>query len=247
MEIVRLENGNVELRDGGVLVWSMPKIPTEIKPIDKQGEDHVKLFQSDGRLEYLNLSDITETQLLPVYDLASLLSSSFFVQPSSTAAENNIEIGNTPPTDTNKIWFNSSDNLFYFYDGSAWVSEQLFEVTFNDQGNTPNNTFFRVGNTITNDLGIGYVLEIDARIIGLSFARLPGTAALGNYWLYSNSVTGTDVASVVGVFTVDASARGYVGPNTPTDINAGSYVNIRWNGAQTNNNIVSLKYRKKYV
>jgi len=451
MEIVRLENGNVELRDGGVFVWSIPQLPTEIKPIDKDIRDHVKLFQSDGRVEYLHLDEITETQVLPdpavpfsgdVFDLAALMSSDFFfevvaspasidyvqnvalvggsldftgvglafsgsvpltgldtnfantdltlddnrshdfdgkymilnstgftspvsTEPAfildplgglfgtpivgikngilsginttllqqddgsglktaistqdsvgdvhrlevnqgsviisstnggdgnliSTDKSNGIEIqvesGNlsidipsadavgkvltvanssskeveftdsssfsavtisaTPPADTAKLWFNQTDSVLYFYDGSDWISEQLFEVTFNDQGNTPNNTFFRAGNTVTNDLGIGYVLEIDARLVGLSFARLPGTAALGNYWLYSNSVTGTNIASVVGVFTVDASARGYVGPNTPTDINAGSYVNIRWNGAQTNNNIVSLKYRKKYV
>jgi hypothetical protein len=89
MEIVRLENGNVELRDGGVFVWSIPQLPTEIKPIDKDIRDHVKLFQSDGRVEYLHLDEITETQVLPdpavpfsgdVFDLAALMSSDFFFE-----------------------------------------------------------------------------------------------------------------------------------------------------------------------
>ncbi len=89
MEIVRLENGNVEMRDGGVFVWSMPQLPTEIRPIDKETRDHVKLFQNDGRVEYLYVDEITETQVLPdaavpfsgsVTDLASLMSSDFFLR-----------------------------------------------------------------------------------------------------------------------------------------------------------------------
>lgn len=153
----------------------------------------------------------------------------------------------TPPVDTNKLWFNTNDDIIYFYSGSEWLSEQKFEVTFNDQGNTPNNTFFRLGNTVTTDNGVGYHVEFNIRIEGLSFNRSPNTANLGNYWLYSNSVTGTNTASVVGVFTVDSSARGFVQPNSPVEINSGSYISVRWNGNQTNNNVVSLKYRKKYV
>lgn len=89
MEIIKKENGNVELRDGGQLVWSMPQLPTEIRPVDKDEEDHVKLFQSDGRVEYLNVADITETQVEPaaaipfsgtVFDLADLLSADFFFE-----------------------------------------------------------------------------------------------------------------------------------------------------------------------
>jgi hypothetical protein len=89
MEIIRLENGNVELRDGGVFLWSMPQLPTEIRPIDKETRDHVKLFQNDGRVEYLYVDEITETQVLPdaavpfsgsVADLASLMSSDFFFE-----------------------------------------------------------------------------------------------------------------------------------------------------------------------
>jgi len=92
MEIVRLENGNVELRNGGVMVWSIPQLPTEIKPIDNEDRDHVKLFQSDGRVEYLNIDEITETQVLPnaavpfsgdVFDLADLMSSDFFYNSST--------------------------------------------------------------------------------------------------------------------------------------------------------------------
>jgi hypothetical protein len=89
MEIIKKENGNVELRDGGVLVWSMPQIPTEIRPIDKEERDHVKIFQADGRAEYLYVDEITETQIEPnaavpfsgtVYDLADLMSSDFFFE-----------------------------------------------------------------------------------------------------------------------------------------------------------------------
>jgi hypothetical protein len=89
MEIIKKENGNVELRDGGVLVWSMPQIPTEIRPVDKEERDHVKIFQADGRAEYLYVDEITETQIEPdpavpfagtVYDLADLMSSDFFFE-----------------------------------------------------------------------------------------------------------------------------------------------------------------------
>jgi len=172
------------------------------------------------------------------------LSDSFNLIPTDLGG---VHTGATPPSDTNQLWFNTTDKVLYFYDSSDWLSVQLFDVTFNDQGNTPNNTFFRTGNTVGTDTGIGYLLEVNARIIGLTFNRNPNTASLGNYWLYSNSVTGTNVASVVGVFTVNAAARGFLPPNNPTDINANSYITMRWNGNQTNNNVLSLKYRKKHV
>lgn len=159
----------------------------------------------------------------------------------------NLEISLAPPADTSKLWFNQNDELLYFNDGSNWVTAQLYETTFNDQGTTPNNTFFRVGNTVTNDLGIGYYLEFTAKVEGLAFNRNPNTAQLGNFWLYSNSVTGTDIASVVTTFTVNADGRGFLLVPAPLTLNSGSYISIRWNGAQTNNNIVSLKYRKIYI
>lgn len=154
--------------------------------------------------------------------------------------------GSSPPSDTNKKWFNTTDEKLYFYDGTDWLSEQLFEVVFNDQGTTPNNTFFRVGNTVTNETGVGYNLDFTSKIESLSFNRLPGTVQPGNYWLYSNTATGTNNAAVVTVFAVDSSARGSILPNTETIINANSYISVRWNGNQTNNNIVTVKYRKKY-
>jgi len=160
---------------------------------------------------------------------------------------NSLIISNTPPLDITKTWFNTTDSILYYNDGADWVSVQLYETTFIDQGNTPNNTFFRVGNCATSDLGVGFPLEINVKIIGLSYARNPGSAALGNFWLYSNSVTGTNFASVVSTFTVNASARGFIPVPVPTNLNANSYITIRWNGSQTNNNIVSLKYRKRYV
>lgn len=87
MELIRKENGNVELRNSSVLVWSMAQLPVEIKPIDKEERDHVKLFQNDGRVEYIYVDDLTETQIEPnaavpfagtVFDLADLLSADFF-------------------------------------------------------------------------------------------------------------------------------------------------------------------------
>jgi len=158
-----------------------------------------------------------------------------------------VERGPNPPTDTSKLWFNNVDQLLYFYDSTNWLSEQIFETTFNDQGTTPNNTFFRVGNTVGNDLGVGYPLDFTIFVVGLSFNRTPGTASLGNYWLYSNTSTGTNNAAVVAVFTVDNSATGFLLPNIATTINEGSYVSLRWNGTQTNNNVCTLQYRKKYI
>ena len=153
----------------------------------------------------------------------------------------------TPPSDTSKLWFNTTDDILYFYDGSNWLSEQLFSVEFNEQGSTPNNTFFRIGNTTTNDLGVGFYLDFDVKIEKLKFSRTAGTAQMGNYWLYSNRDTGTNTATVICFFTVDDSPRGVLEPNVSTDIDSGSYISMRWNGVQTNNNIVSLSYRKKHV
>ena len=153
----------------------------------------------------------------------------------------------TPPTDTTKLWFNTLDNLTYFYDTNAWLSEQIFSVEFNDQGATPNNTFLRVGNTVTNDLGIGYNVPFDIRVKGLSFNRAPNTAQMGNYWLYSNTATGTNNAAVINAFNVTSSARGYIDASANIDVLPNKYLAMRWNGNQTNNNIVTLQYRKKHV
>ena len=109
-----------------------------------------------------------------------------------------------------------------------------------------NNTFFRCGNTVTNDLGVGVNLSFDCKVVGLVFNRAPNTAQSGNYWLYSNRDTGTNNASVIASFAVNNDARGFLLPNVETNINEGNYISMRWNGNQTNNNIVKIQYRKKY-
>ncbi len=152
----------------------------------------------------------------------------------------------TPPTDTSKLWFNTLDKIVYFYQGSDWLSEQLFSTVFNDQGTTPNNTFFRVGNTVCNDLGVGYNLPFDIKVDKLSFSRAPNTSQPGNFWVYSNENTGTNNAAIEGIFSVGGSPRGFISPNSGINLSAGKYVSIRWNGNQTNNNIATLHYRKKY-
>jgi len=158
-----------------------------------------------------------------------------------------INISTTPPADTSKLWFNEVDSLIYFYNGTYWLSSNVYSTTFNEPGNTPNNTWFRVGNTVSNFNGIGQYLEFDSYLVKLTYNRNPNTAKLGNYWLYSNSLTGTQFASVVATFTVPADAGGESFLSTPVIINAGSYISLRWNGLQTNNNICVLKYRKKYT
>jgi hypothetical protein len=211
------------------------------------------LSQNEFELEELKLSlDLQEAvdngDVLLVDGLGNpILDIVQFITSMQASSGGNVEISSTPPTDTSKLWFNSTENLMYFNDGTDWVTDQIYETTFNEQGNTPNNTFFRVGNTIGNDLGVGYNLEFDAKVEGLSFNRSPNTAQLGNFWLYSNSVTGTNIASVVTTFPVNTDARGYIPVPLPLTLNANSYITIRWNGQQTNNNVVSLKYRKKYT
>lgn len=155
--------------------------------------------------------------------------------------------GSTPPNDTQKIWYNTNDNIIYYYDTNAWLSEQIYETIFNDQGSTPNNTFFRCGNTVGNSSGSGYNISFNCRVLGLSFARNPNTAKTGQYWLYSNRDTGTNFASVIASFVVNTSGRGFILPNLETDINESNYISIRWNGQETNNNVVTLRYRKKYT
>ena len=153
----------------------------------------------------------------------------------------------SPPSDNSKLWFNTVDDIIYFYDGSDWLSEDIYETMFNDQGSTPNNTFLRTGNTVGNENGIGYNLTFNCRVLGIGFNRNPNTAQTGQYWLYSNRDTGTNFAGVIASFVVDTSPRGFVSPNVPTDINEGNYIAFRWNGLQTNNNVLVLRYRKKHV
>ena len=160
-----------------------------------------------------------------------------------------INVSTTPPADTSKLWFNEVDSLIYFHNGTYWLSSNVYSTTFNEPGNTPNNTWFRVGNTVSNFNGIGQHLEFDSYLVKLTYNRNPNTAKLGNYWLYSNSVTGTETASVVATFSVpvDSGGQSVIDPSTPVIINAGSYISLRWNGLQTNNNICVLKYRKKHT
>jgi hypothetical protein len=188
------------------------------------------------------------TTFADALSLKSALEPLFFLTNSGGGGgSSNLIIQSTPPSDTSKIWFNTSDTGMYFYDGTDWVSEQLYEVIFNDQGATANNTWLRTGNTLGNDQGNGYNVPFTSKIISISFNRSPTTAQIGNYWLYSNTQTGTEFASVVTVFAVDTSSRGSILPNVDTTIDQDKYISMRWNGNQTNNNIVTLKYRKKYI
>ena len=120
MELIRKENGNVELRNSGVLVWSMAQLPVEIKPIDKGERDHVKLFQNDGRVEYIYVDDLTETQIEPnaavpfagtVFDLADLLSADFF-----------FEVINYTSIKKKKFFRSQVRFLLTFYSGSILTS-----------------------------------------------------------------------------------------------------------------------------
>ena len=70
---------------------------------------------------------------------------------------------------------------------------------------------------------------------------------MGNYWLYSNTATGTNNAAVINGFTVTSSAGGYVDASANVDVLPNKYLAMRWNGNQTNNNIVTLQYRKKHI
>ena len=161
------------------------------------------------------------------------------------SGESKIEIGVEPPTDNSKLWFNTNDQLLYFFD-SDWLSSQIYETIFNDQGSTPNNTFLRVGNTVTNSNGVGYNVSFESRVLGLSFTRNLGTVQPGQFSIFSNRDTGSNNANIICNFIVDNSARGFVEPDQQTDININNYIAMRWSGSQTNNNIVTLQYRKIY-
>lgn len=43
-----------------------------------------------------------------------------YTEPSCASSWNNIFISNNAPTDTSKLWFNTSDNLFYEYKNGEW-------------------------------------------------------------------------------------------------------------------------------
>ena len=173
---------------------------------------------------------------------------------SVTSTGGGIPSGTTPPgsPSVNDLWFNTNDGLLYFYSGATngWLTSQLSEVTFNEQGTTPNLTWMRKGNTVTGETGVGFHFEDKVLIEGISFSRLPTTTASGNYWLYSNSPSlPSDTATVVGTYTVNTDARGYIPSSNPANLKLepGCYISMRWNGNQTNNNIVSVKYRKVYT
>ena len=240
---------------GGNNIYNSNGTLTGNREVDADGNELIftnfNRFEVSSGLEYFIETQIFEIDI-PSADLAgkvlSLVNATTKeVEFTDASLLNNVLISATPPANTQKLWFNTNDKTVYFYDGSDWLSEQLYEVTFNDQGTTPNNTFLRIGNTVTNDLGIGFYLEDDCRVFELTYCRNPNTAASGNFWLYSNSLTGTDFANVIAVFNVSTAGRGVSSLRNLVDINSGSYISMRWNGTQTNNNIVSLKYRKKYV
>jgi len=192
------------------------------------------IYVSDGSAWVSDRNAIAEQLQINVDDIEELEANSIFKS-------------NIPPVDTNRLWFNTNDSIIYFYDVSDWVSVQIYETVFNDQGATPNNTFLRTGNTLGNNTGIGYNLTFNCRVLGIGYNRDPNTAQSGQYWLYSNRDTGTNTASVIASFVVDASARGFLNPNVPTDINENNYITFRWNGLQTNNNVIVLRYRKKHL
>jgi len=114
------------------------------------------------------------TSFADALSLKSALEPLFFLTNSGGGGgSSNLIIQSTPPSDDSKIWFNTNDSAIYFYDGTDWVSEQIYEVIFNDQGTTPNNTWLRTGNTTGNDLGNGYNVPFTAKILSLSFNRNP--------------------------------------------------------------------------
>jgi len=247
------EGKSVSINAGGV-VHTLPKNNYTIKTTDTINQNKILYIGSSSTGDALYTIDLNVDTVTGVGAgsttadqlKAALLPIFFLDENSGGGGESSLIISATPPSDTSKLWYNTSEKIIYFYDGSDWLSEQLFGVVFNEQGTTPNNTFFRVGNTVVNDLGNGYHIGFDVKIENISFNRAPNTAQAGNFWLYSNEQTGTNNAAVICTFSVGTEGRGVLTPNVPTTISDGKYISMRWNGNQTNNNIIELRFRKKY-
>lgn len=244
----------IEPSDSGsaILINGVPYNKGNIEIEPNRDNSLISFFHVRTNKEIIGLEPLSEfvdnndNPFATFEDFVTYLDSFFFRSVGGSPSGGVVVKSSTPPSDLNAIWFNTDDDIFYFNDNGDWLSEQLYEVLFNDQGTTPNNTWFRIGNTVGNDLGNGYNMAYESRIVGLSYNRLAGTAQAGNFWLYSNTSTGTNNAAVVTVFNVDTSARGFLNPNVETTILKNKYVSMRWNGNQTNNNVLSLYFRRKY-
>jgi len=141
------------------------------------------------------------------------------------------------PSDITRRWENSIDETTYYYDGSHWVSEQEFDFLVNDDGGFNNGVYALFGATRMN-AGRGIAIPKNIKLTHTSFSRADTNAGTLTY-----AVNGVDVDGA----NTGSSLFGDVTNNNQVLVGAGSYLTVRWIGANTSNMISQLWYRRYAV
>ena len=255
MKLIKQENGNVHIMSASAnIIAILPpsqycRVSGSIVTIKGLDNEDIILYPDK----------ITATQVLPnaevafsgtVQDLATLLSSSFFFRVTSSGGgtgDNPIIEGATPPSNTGDLWLNTGDNLTYYYDSttSEWKSFELFEMEFSKRNRLNNNAFLRHGNTNTS-LTHGVPVEFKSSLVSGSYNKRGVNT--GTLTVYSNSGQGSSNAIAFGNVTVSASLTGsQLVAGVTSNIDANSFVSVRWSGSTITDPKFILKYRKVHT
>lgn len=135
-------------------------------------------------------------------------------------------------------WYNPDEGITYRWfasvDGGKWLSVQVFQTTFNENGNTPNNVFLKAGNTRTS-LTEGITIADIVYFTELEYNNNDLENDQDLVLIQEGTVLRTDRLPVL--------QNGKLQFATPTLANGGK-VSVQHLGAANNDMICTYSYRK---
>lgn len=145
------------------------------------------------------------------------------------------------PVNTSVNWLNTNDNLIYFFDGSDWVSYEIFDFFFYENNNAPAGTFLFAEGNIRTDTTRGRIIPFDCKLLNYTYQQ-------------DNTNTGTVVLTggayggplaVVGNCAVGANNAGQGVVAGAVNLSALNTLSAQWvSGGNTNDMMLHIEYRK---
>ena len=247
MKIIKRTTGIIEVTQQDVILQTLQPVAS-LQLLS--GDDGVQVTDVNGRVFDFYTRSIRQIQIDPAapteftgdtQDLIQELEDSLFNQTPSGGggADPVVEKGTTPPVDTNLLWFDTLQNELYYYDSaqSKWLSDQVYSIVFNDNANTGNGVFLRVGQTQTTT-GEGY--PIVERLNAFAFKYTNIRQLSDQSYLFYRDAT--------AVITQDVTmSRTGLQTFTALTIQPAATLACQHLGTTNQDTVIELLYRKEYT
>jgi hypothetical protein len=148
-------------------------------------------------------------------------------------------VSGTSPPDESNIWFNSNDNIIYYYDPARgkWLSTNIINYLFTYSANI-DGLYLSVGNVVSSYAH--YNIVRDATIVSISAEQDPGSSAVNKgYEIHDTAVS---------IYNFSMAPHSYTNNNLNVDIDTDANLQMFCvaAGAKSRDPIINLELRWRY-